>query len=32
MSANDFVEIVNARTLQVHGNAAYTTFAGYLIG
>ena len=32
MSANDYVTINNARNLNVHGNAAYTTFAGYLIG
>ena len=32
MSANDYVTINNARSLNVQGNAAYTTFAGYLIG
>ena len=32
MSANDYVTITNARSMNVHGNPAYTTFAGYLIG
>ena len=32
LAANDYVTINNARGLNVHGNAAYTTFSGYLIG
>jgi len=32
LTANQYVEIVNARSLTVHGNANYCYFNGYLVG
>ena len=32
LAANDYVHIVNARALAVHGNSNYTYFYGYLLG